>query len=186
MLCLIILILYKFDCYARPIIYTFSDTQVRILTSILINDAINEQLKKNSSEFCELSKVNYLENGKISGVTVDTVKVNIIKESLLKNINEELLKLQDQKFSVPLGTVLNLTIFGTVGPNVNISITPLNFATAEIISTFESAGVNQTIHKISLVVTVKMRSLIPGYSNASTVKSETIISQTIIVGEVPQ
>jgi hypothetical protein len=53
-------------------------------------------------------------------------------------------------------------------------------------SEFLSAGINQTIHKINLKVSVGIRAVIPGFSDETSVSADYCVAQTVIVGDVPQ
>ena len=55
-----------------------------------------------------------------------------------------------------------------------------------IVDTLETAGINQTQHRIFIRFTVEMSAILPGYSTSVTVENEVCIAQTLIVGKVPQ
>ena len=50
---------------------------------------------------------------------------------------------------------------------------------------FESAGINQTKHRIVLRIDVYVSVLLPGYSAVTQVSNEITVAETVIVGEVP-
>ena len=57
---------------------------------------------------------------------------------------------------------------------------------SEISSEFESCGINQSIHRIVLRLDVTIGAFIPGYSIGCDVDYDYILSETVIVGNVPQ
>ena len=56
----------------------------------------------------------------------------------------------------------------------------------EVENRFESAGINQTRHRILLRVTAKMTVLIAGYAAPASVSTEVCVAETVIVGSVPE
>ena len=56
---------------------------------------------------------------------------------------------------------------------------------AEIVSTFEAAGMNQTIHHIRLMLTSKIMTTSLDYSGKITFTTDFEIAQSVIVGNIP-
>ena len=71
------------------------------------------------------------------------------------------------------------------GPDIKIRICPAEKITVRLKSSFDSAGINQTAHRISAVVTAEVRSSLPIYSFETEVEFEFLLAETIIIGEVP-
>ena len=63
---------------------------------------------------------------------------------------------------------------------------PIGYTETKYISDFTSAGINQTNHKISMEVITNVRIIIPLNSKDIEVKKQVPISETIIVGRVPE
>ena len=55
----------------------------------------------------------------------------------------------------------------------------------EIISTFETAGINQTVHHIKLIVTSKIMTTSLDYSGDIVFTTDFELAQTVIIGTVP-
>ena len=51
---------------------------------------------------------------------------------------------------------------------------------------FEDAGINQTRHKIYLILNATVRILIGNAAQTVVISSQVLISETIIIGDVPQ
>ena len=63
---------------------------------------------------------------------------------------------------------------------------PLGYIETSYSSDFQSAGINQTRLKIYINVVTDMRVTIPLKSSDSKVKNQVPISETIVVGKIPQ
>ena len=59
-------------------------------------------------------------------------------------------------------------------------------ASAAFSTEFESAGINQSRHKIFLSLHAQARLVIPGDAKQVDLKGQVLIAESIIVGEVPQ
>ena len=53
-------------------------------------------------------------------------------------------------------------------------------------SNFSQAGINQTIHQLTMVVSIDVAMLVLGKTSSFEVTSEVVVAETVIVGEVPQ
>ena len=59
------------------------------------------------------------------------------------------------------------------------------YAKSKLLSNFASAGINQTLHRIILKVSVNVYLVMPWYRASSSVEAEFILAETLIVGKVP-
>ncbi|MDD7414158.1 MAG: sporulation protein YunB, partial [bacterium] len=62
---------------------------------------------------------------------------------------------------------------------------PVGSVTTAFATSFESAGINQTRHEISLQASVLMRIIVPTGADSVTVDTLVPIAESIIVGQVP-
>ena len=65
-------------------------------------------------------------------------------------------------------------------------LSPVGNAQVELLSRFTDAGVNQTCHQLVLEVDVTVSVLLPGAVAYRHLAQEAILSETIIVGKIPQ
>ena len=71
-------------------------------------------------------------------------------------------------------------------PVIHIKLKPVGIINADLKSTFESVGVNQSKHQIDLKFNINVVIVIPDIQIKHTVSSTVPVAQTVIVGEVPQ
>ena len=72
------------------------------------------------------------------------------------------------------------------GPDIPLQVVPASFVESTIVDSLETAGINQTQHRIFIRFTVEMSAILPGYSTEVIVENEVCVAQTLIVGKVPQ
>ena len=56
---------------------------------------------------------------------------------------------------------------------------------ASFTSHFSQAGINQTLHTVTMTVSIDVTVLVLGESSSFTMESEVLVAQTVIVGDVP-
>lgn len=71
------------------------------------------------------------------------------------------------------------------GPSITVKMEPIGRVVVTYESLFESAGINQTRHKILVNVKTNLKIILPLQSKEVEVVNQIPISDTVIVGEVP-
>jgi sporulation protein YunB len=112
--------------------------------------------------------------------------INRFKARVTQLINDELNTIEGNTLDIPLGTVSGFNIFYGRGPAIPVRLTPRGSATVSLTSKFTEAGINQTLHQITLNVSADIAAIIPGYTTAVNTETEFIVAQTVIVGHVPE
>ena len=94
-------------------------------------------------------------------------------QSALKRINS----LKSEFLGQVLGNSRSARLYGKFEANRHLR--------TKVVDRFEQAGINQTRHKIYLVVEAEMRIVIPLVSSAVKVESQVPLTEATIMGEVP-
>ena len=118
-------------------------------------------------------------------VRADTVKQNYLASQVVLNCDEKLSELGDLGVKIPLGYLTNNIMFYNIGPKITVKMQQVGNITTSYESEFESAGINQTRQKIYLNVEAKMRIVVPFHSDEIEVTTQIPVSDTIIVGKIP-
>ena len=86
---------------------------------------------------------------------------------------------------IPIGSITKSHFMSGRGPKIPIRLLITGSPKMEIDNKFESAGINQTKHKISIITTVEIEVILPYDNVKTTVSSETMLFETVIVGKIP-
>ena len=86
---------------------------------------------------------------------------------------------------IPLGSLILPEVLSGRGPEIPIKIISIRNSDAYFESSFSQAGINQTLHKLSMNVLVDVSVLVLGKTENFTVKSQVVVAETVIVGNVP-
>ena len=167
-------------------IRNLAETQVRNSTSDLINDAIDKQIEAGDVHY---DRIVYFEkdlNGRITALKTNMSEVNRLKTATLNLINDEILALDASDLGIPLGSLIVPELFSGKGPTIPVSIISIRNSDACFFSSFVEAGINQTLQRLIMDVTVDVSILVLGKTNSFTVSSQVVVAETIIVGQVPE
>ena len=76
-------------------------------------------------------------------------------------------------------------LFSGTGPSIPVRILSIRNSDASFSSDFTQAGINQTLHQLTMVVSIDVSVLILAEITSFSVTSEVVVAQTVIVGDVP-
>jgi len=182
-LLMFILYIYKYiDKNVRPSIIAISEVRAKQVTIQAINDTIKNKIK-NDIEYTDLINVKYDNEGKVTLMQANTILMNIIAADVALDIQEELKEISDSVIKVPLNNVFNIQIVKL--PSIRIRIIPQGAVAVDFATEFESTGINQTRHRIYIIVNTDIKMIFPLVSENIRVTTNIPIAETIIVGEVP-
>ena len=166
-----------------PKILNHSAAKIKTLTTLAVNKSVMNTLQNfGYGDFVTIEKDN---QGKITGITANSMLLNSLARLLVFDVEKNIEGITKDGIDIPLGNLSNWAIFVGKGPKVNIGVRPFEEVTCKFTSEFESAGINQTRHKIYLQVVTSFNVLVPTASTVVTNTTEVLIAETIIVGEVP-
>jgi sporulation protein YunB len=169
----------------HAVMTALAQTQVKNVTSDLINDAIDSQIR---SGIVRYDRMVYFEkdlNGRITALKTNMSEVNRLKTELLNIINDEILTIDSDQLGIPLGSLILPEIFAGIGPLVPVHIMAIRNSDASFFSEFSEAGINQTMQKLNMQVCIDVAVLILGSVEEFTISSQVVVAETVIVGQVP-
>lgn len=173
------------DQYDR-VIGSLAQTQISNTTSDLTNDAIARQIASGDIRY---DRIVYFEkdlDGRITALKTNMSEVNRLKTDILNLINDEILALDTMDIGIPLGSLILPQFFSGKGPHIPVHILSIRNSDASFVSNFSQAGINQTLHQLTMVVSIDVAMLVLGKTGSFTITSEVVVAETVIVGQVPQ
>ena len=169
----------------RDVIGELAETQVKNTTSDLTNDAIAKQIADGVIQY---DRIVYFEKdleGRITALKTNMSEVNRLKTDILNIINDEILALDTSDIGVPLGSLFLPELLSGKGPAIPVHILSIRNSDATFLSNFSQAGINQTLHQLTMLVSVDVAILVLGQTDSFTITSEVVVAETVIVGDVP-
>lgn len=179
-----ILSIFLYDKRIYPAVLQVAESSIKADTIECISKTSMELFDEefNYDEMIIIDKDN---EGNINMIRANTVKLNYLTSRLSIRCNEELQKMGEVGVEVPLGWMTDNSAFYEFGPDLNVKIDPIGNMKVSYESKFESAGINQTRHKIYLNVEARVRMKIPLHSKEQVVTCQIPVAETIIVGKTP-
>lgn len=169
----------------NPIIIETSSSKVKSLSQDAVNTAVFEVIK-DASIYDSLVKIQRDEEGNITMISSNAVRINYLSREIVENAQKKLEFLGSKGVNIPLGTFSGMPILVGHGPLVNIKLIPIGAINCNFSSKFISAGVNQTNHRIYLEVNSIVNIILPTASQNVNTKTQIMIAENIIIGKVPQ
>ena len=169
----------------RDVIRELAETQVKNTTSDLTNDAIARQI---ADGIIQYDRIVYFEkdlDGRITALKTNMSEVNRLKTDILNIINDEILALDTSDIGIPLGSLFLPELLSGKGPVIPVHILSIRNSDATFLSNFIQAGINQTLHQLTMLVSVDVAVLVLGQTGSFTINSEVVVAETVIVGAVP-
>ena len=179
------ILLIAFRVRYNDTIRSLSQTQVINSTSDLINDAIDSQIETGNIQY---DRIVYFEkdlNGRITALKTNMSEVNRLKTDILNIINDEILAMDTTDLGISIGSLVLPEFLSGRGPAIPVQILSIRNSDGSFTSNFTEAGINQTLHQLTMQVSVDVSILVLGKAESFTVTSQVVVAETIIVGQVP-
>lgn len=170
----------------RVVISDLARTQVMNTTSDLTNDAIARQIAQGDIQYDRIVFFEKDLDGRITALKTNMSEVNRLKTDILNIINDDILALDNSDIGIPLGSLFFPELLSGKGPAIPVRILSIRNSDANFVSDFSQAGINQTLHRLNMEVSIDVAVLVLGQTASFTVSSEVVVAETVIVGDVPQ
>lgn len=170
----------------RPVATKMAVSAVSNWATDVVNAAVEAEVVAEGLAYSSLINFEKMADGSVSAVYTDIAKLNRLKTEITAVVLARITNCEPGEISIPLGSILDTELLAGRGPKLRIRIIPLGSVHTEVENRFESAGINQTRHRILLRVTAEMTVLIAGYAAPTSVSTEVCVAETVIVGSVPE
>lgn len=174
------------DTRIRPVIKRKVRDYARTDAVYILNRTLSEEIEKLDLKYDDLANISRDENGIVTSIETDTIMVNRFKAAFALSVTDALNEIENFSFHLHLGTLLGPEFLTETGPKIPFKVSSSQYVQTEILSKFEESGINQTIHRIYLDVSINVCCYFPGYTTSATINTELTLAETIIVGNVPQ
>lgn len=182
---ILVLLLELVNARLTPTIVAFAEAKGRGAATEAMNRAVSSKIAQ-SIRYEDLMAIKTDNRGKVALVQPNTGEINRLASATVMEVQKSLRQLKGQEFDIPVGQLLGMPAFASRGPRLRVSVIPVGSVTASVTDDFEQAGINQTRHRIYLVVRTVVRIVVPLVRSTVEVTSRIPITEAVIMGEVPQ
>ena len=169
----------------KPVASSIAEMQARSLATEIINQSVADIITENNITCEQLETIKFSPDNKITAVCSDTIVTNKLKNDITLRIQENISGIRSRRTDIPLGTITGYELFNGLGPSIPLFISLSGNVRSDFESTFESGGLNQTVHKLSVKISAEITVLMPLGSYSTNVDTSVLIGETVIVGETP-
>ena len=150
----------------------------------VLNESVANAVKT-GIDYEQLIHIQKDTQGRVTMLQANTMHMNELASLIALQAQEDLARREGQRVSIPLGASLGIPLFAGAGPKIEVSIVPVGAVSTRFVTEFEAAGINQTRHKIYLLLEASVALVLPNESRQVEVGAQVPIAESIIVGGVP-
>lgn len=182
----ILVLFFLIDSQLRPIITTMSSYFVQQFAVTQMNTAVESALCTEDLNYDDLVTLQMDSNGAVTSIQTNTKEIARIHTLVTQQVNQAMSDLQTADLSIPIGSLSGIVWLSGMGPSVRIKMIPCGVTNTQVLSKLSEAGINQTLHQLTLHITTEISAVIPGYTTTVQVESDYILAESVIVGTVPK
>lgn len=179
--CFLVLFIVSFN-QLFPIVNARALQYSRSYATEVINSAVKTVLEE---ERTPIVKTVTDSDGNVRSLSVDMVELNRLKSEVSLKILEILSDDSRQVLHIPVGNLTGMYLLSGRGFRLSVRLIPTDSVLTETESSFSEVGINQSWHRISIKVALRLGVIILGRHSAIDVTDSIVVADTVIVGGVP-
>ena len=168
-----------------PIVISNTESQIKSYATKSINYAIADTMNQ-SIGYGDLVNIVKDENNNVSFIEANSVRINLLSRSMSKVVMRNFLEFAKFPITISIGSFTGISILSGFGPKIAFDISPFGEVLCSFLSNFESAGINQTYHKLYLLISLKIYVVFPFRKLQVSSESEVLLCETLIIGKIPE
>lgn len=182
----LIVLLIVAASHLKPILTSLATVRVSNTVTRIVNAAVNETVYAGDVDYDSLMSLEKDNEGRIVAVKSNMAEFNRLQSAILAEVLERMSEVDTRELSIPVGTLTGSPLLAGRGPAIKVKMQSVGTPSAHFENAFTDAGINQTRHRIMLIVDVSVGILLPGFSTGTRVSNSFAVGETVIVGIVPE
>lgn len=169
--------------YIDPMFEIICQENAKSLATIIINE--QSTIVMNDYQYEELYSIEKDAEGKITVIKANVVPINNLMSDIAEKIQKEFNNGNRTNIGISVGSLSGLYVLSGMGPSIPVKVSILGNIETDVKSEFIAQGINQTLHRLYVVATCKMKVLTPLKSFETEVTNQVIIAEHVIIGDIP-
>ncbi len=183
---LALLMIHTIHNALRPPLVALTESRIRNQIIHMAEEAVGEVLYRQGASYSDMVSLQTGKSGEITTLSTDTVQLNQLRNAVMEQVITQVEDLDTEELGIPLGLLTGWDLLSATGPKLPVRVLSVASASGSYRNDFISAGINQTLHRIFLDVTILVRVLLPGGIVETEVMVPISVAETVIIGQVPQ
>lgn len=181
---LLLIALYFYRRSMNPVILDIAQTRLKAETTLAVNEAVSVALS-GYTDYSEFLIVEKNEQNDIVLISANSALVNTLARNTAIVVQKKISELNSFEVDIPIGSLSGIPLLSEVGSTVSVTVSPIGNVNCNFTSTFETAGINQTLHRIYINVHTRVDLIMP--TSHAEVETETpiLLCESVIIGKVP-
>lgn len=179
-----LLLILFLDMLLYPMIKSMSLQRSKTQATYIINKSVTQIL--DDGDYDNLIFFDKDSKGRIAAMKTDSVRMNKLKSLIAIQIHNNLSAYSHDDIYIPIGSLFRNSFVTGKGPKIKVCIKPAGAVVCDYRNVFESAGINQTNHRVMVDITASIYVVMPFHCEKTAVTTSVCVSDTIIVGEIPE
>lgn len=176
---------YLFNTRIGPQIVELASSGVKFAAKNAINNAVTELMNEDGLSYSDIVSFEKTDNGEISALKTNMAELNRVKTALTGRVLENVMNISVEEIAIPLGSLTSTEFLSARGPDIPVKIVTARTVAVDFLNDFTDAGINQTIHRIYVDISMEMTIMSAGRTVTVEVSSQYCLAETVIVGGVP-
>ena len=171
--------------HLRPMLENLATARCANTVSRIVVAAVNDAVENGWMEYDRLVKFDKDSDGRVTALSSNMAEFNRLQTAVADDVLARLSQVSASELAVPLGTLTGSPLLAGRGPKLTVKMETIGTATAKFRDKFTAAGINQTIHKIYVIVLLSVTVALPASKISVETQSEILVCENLIVGKVP-
>lgn len=168
-----------------PVVVSLSKDKIHAVATSSISEVVGEVLTDKEISYNSLVKISYSANNEVEVIEIDSVQVNLLIRDVTARVQQRFDRMKGDGIGIALGTFTGIPFLYGLGPDISVQLVPVGMVKTRIVSQFNSAGINQTLHRLNFVVSANIGMVLPANTQNITTDLEVMICESVIVGKIP-
>lgn len=181
-----IFLIWRFDITLRPQMIALGKTQIQNHLTYISSQTVMDVLAEQSIAYSDMVILKTGPGGEVQTMSIDAVKLNSFRSLVLERVTGQVHMLDSQDLGIPLGMLTGVDFMSALGPKLPIRVAAAASAAGQFRNEFLDAGINQTLHRVMLDISITATLLLPGGIAEVEVITPVCVTEAIIIGQVPQ
>ena len=168
----------------RPYITELAEMEARRLGADAVTRGVVRVFAEEKPAYGDVVSIAY-SGGKVVSLHADAAKLNALRLAVGDAVADALGESPASSVKISLGSLVG-ELFAGRGISVSVKLDSVGTVDVDFSSEFISAGINQTLHRITMKVVVSFTMLVATYRVESQSTCSFNLAETVIVGDVPE
>lgn len=203
-----ILLLNYLNNQISPVMFEYSKTEAKKISSIVINEAISKYITEKIDPN-ELFSITKDDNGEIKSVDFNAQTITKLLTKATTSIQQEMKKIENGKadelefkkyifpdynekdlkdgiiYRFSLGSLWNSNILYTFGPKIPVKINLIGDVTSNIKTEIKNYGINNALIQVYVNLKVTEKLILPFFNKDVTINTKVPVAMKLVTGTVP-